>query len=123
MFSLGVSARIIGLDAPDFTRRVRDGACDLYIGQLPMLTTMPAMTMAAAFARGGDRWARTRLSSSQLDIAHASRVFTNRLPIIPLFHRALRIHHRHNVRGIHFDDTSRLFFDDLFFFGRAKRSE
>lgn len=123
LFRLGVKARIVGLDATAFNKRVLDGACDLYIGQLPMPVTLPSMTMAAAFARGGDRWSRTRLSSAQLDVAHASQTFARRLPIIPLFHRALRVHHRHNVRGIQFDDTSRLLFSNLFFFGRAKRSE
>lgn len=122
LFRLGIAARITALPARDFDTRVRRRACDLYIGQLAVPVATPAHAMAAAFAAGRDAYAERALATSALDIDRAARAFDQRLPIVPLFHRALRVHHRSNLRGLRFDDTLQLGFADLFFFGRAERS-
>lgn len=122
LFGLGVSARITSLSAREFGRRVRRGQCDLYIGQLPLPVPLTAHAMAAAFAAGDDAWATRQLGKAGLDMAEATRVFGQRLPMVPLFHRSLRVHHRDNVRGIRFDDAAQLPLGDLFFFGKAKAS-
>lgn len=121
LFGLGIKARISSLEPAVFAERVHSGACDLYIGQQTMLAAVPEASLSAAFALAGDDWAENHLAGSALDREQADRVFSRRLPILPLFHRALRVHHRSDVRGIQFDDSSRLGFADLFFFGRAER--
>ena len=123
LFQLGVRAHITSLEAAEFAERVQRGSCDLYIGQLAMPGALSQLTLAAAFAVGGDRWSLDTLRKGPLDRVRAGRIFTERLPVVPLFHRALRVHHRENVRGIHFDDTSRLYLDDVFFHGKVRRSK
>ncbi len=122
LFRLGISSRIVGVSAQVFATRVQKGDCDLYIGQLPAPLPVGDLTLAAAFAAGGDDWSKRKLAVDALDLDKAARAFTQRLPILPLFHRALRVHHRSNIFGIHFDETSRLALGDLYFFGRKLRS-
>jgi MarR-like DNA-binding transcriptional regulator SgrR of sgrS sRNA len=122
LFRLGISARITGVPAREFDSRVASGACDLYIGQLAVPVPTPAYALAAAFAAGRDPFAERALATSALDPGRAGKVFAERLPIVPLFHRALRVHHRSDLRGLRFDDTSQLWFADLFFFGKAEQS-
>ena len=120
LFRLGVSARIRALAAADWHTR-RDTA-DLYIGHLALPAPAPALALAAAFAAGGEPWARDPLARGGLDdaTAHeaARRAFDERLPIIPLFHRAVRVHHRSDLRGVVLDDAARPGFADVFFFGQ-----
>ncbi|WP_428267607.1 ABC transporter substrate-binding protein [Haliangium sp.] len=118
LFRLGVAARITAEPAPAFARRVGRGDGDLYIGQLVLPAPAPALAWAAAFAAGADDWAATRLARGPLDLAAAARAFAARLPIVPLAHRAVRVHHRSDLRGVALDDSARLPFADLFFFGR-----
>ncbi len=118
LYRLGLSARITALSAIDFAARAGRGKCDLYIGQLAAPAASAALATAAAFAIGGDRWAERALSKAPLDSSVAAREFAKRLPIIPLFHRSLRVHHRSDVRGVAFDSISRLAFADIFIFGR-----
>jgi len=120
LFGLGIKARIVSLEARAFAERTSSGDCDLYIGQLPMPVALPEWTMAAALALAGGDWIHEHLALSSLDMAQAERVFERDLPMVPLFHRALRVHHRSDVRGIQFDDTSQISFADLFFFGRPQ---
>jgi len=80
-----------------------------------------ALATAAAFAAGRDPWANRAMSHAKLVAATARSEFQRRLPIVPLFHRALRIHHRRNLRGLAFDPTARASFADLFVHGGASR--
>lgn len=122
LFRLGVTARIAALDAAALDARVRQGNCDLYIGQMALPAPSEALALAAAFAAGGDDWARARLAQAPLDLAAARRAFAQRLPIVPLFHRAVHVHHRDDVRGMALDHAARLSYADLFFFGRPAPS-
>ena len=54
---------------------------------------------------------------ARLDSAAAQAVFADRLPIVPLFHRAVRVHHRVDVRRLRFDAIGRLRYADMFLFG------
>jgi hypothetical protein len=44
-------------------------------------------------------------------------VFAERLPILPLFHRSVRVHHRVDVRRVGFAATGLLLYADMFLFG------
>ena len=57
------------------------------------------------------------------DAGKAATAFADRLPILPLLHRSVRIYHRDDVRGLGFDASSRLGFADLFFFGKPAKSK
>ncbi len=122
LFRLGIGARISAIPAKTFRERVGRGDCDLYIGQLVIPVPAKGIAMAAAFAAGNDKWATEELASGSLDADGASRAFARRLPIIPLFHRALRVHHRSDVRGLRLGDNATLSLDDLFLFGPAEKS-
>lgn len=122
LFRLDVPARVVELSAHAFNRRVRAGSCDLYIGQLsPQVATNQA-ELVAAFSAGGDSWARGKLAVAPLDLRQARAQFAARLPIIPLFHRTVRVHHRSDVHGIRFEGSGQLVWADVYRFGRAKRN-
>lgn len=122
LYNLGITAVVVEVSAPVFARRVAAGACDFYVGQLAPPLATPAGHLAAAFAAAGDPWVAKRLAAGPLDVAGAAATFARRLPIVPLFHRAVRVHHRSDVRGVSFDGSSRVRWDDLFLFGAARRN-
>jgi MarR-like DNA-binding transcriptional regulator SgrR of sgrS sRNA len=119
LFRLGVPAHISAVAAADW--HARRGAADLYIGLLALPAPGPDLALAAAFAAGGDAWARTALARGLLGAAErdaARRAFDERLPVIPLFHRAVRVHHRSDLRGVALDDAARPGLADVFFAGQ-----
>jgi peptide/nickel transport system substrate-binding protein len=121
---LGIAATITDLDADDFAARVAKRDADLWIGQCVAPGTTPALLWGAAFAAGGDAWASRQLAATgTIDDREARAEFGSRLPIVPLLHRAVRIHHRSDVRGVGFDASSRVTFADLFFHGKPVRSK
>ena len=122
LFRLGLRARITALPAREFRDRVDRGDCDLYIDQLVAPVPRHDIAVAAAFAAGKDDWAQATLAAGPLDAEAATRVFARRMPVIPLFHRAVRIHHRADIHGLSAADTSLFSLDDLFLFGKAERN-
>ena len=122
LYKIGVAVDISELDATTFAKRVADGDCDLYIGQLASTVPDPVLGIAAAFAVGNDSWARVELTKSALSASDARSKFGSRLPVVPIFHRAVRVHHRKDVRvrGEVFDAVTRLSYQNMFMFGRAK---
>ncbi len=120
---LGVDGSVTELDAADFARRVGAGDCDLWIGQLPASGSDPSLLWGAAFAAGGDGWAKTQLAGGSIDPGKARAEFLARWPILPLVHRALRVHHRSDVRGVTLDVAGRIGLADLFLWGSPARSK
>jgi len=118
---LGIAAAISAVDAPTLADRVARGDLDLYVGQLPVVTAAPAIAWAAAFEAGGDPWARRALARGSIDPAQAKAQFARALPIVPLYFRAVRVHHRSDLRGLAFDGIARLGLADLFQFGAPRR--
>jgi peptide/nickel transport system substrate-binding protein len=117
LYQLGLSARIVELDPAAMAARVARGDFDLYIGQLVAPGPSQAVQIAAAFAAGGDRWAAEQLAAAQIQVDPALAAFGQRLPILPLFHRSIRVHHRADVRRISFDATGVLRYGHVFLFG------
>ncbi len=115
LFRLGLSGRITALSAPIFAQRVATGACDLYIGQLVNRFTSPALATAAAFAAGRDSWPERILRRNRLSARRARKMFLQRVPLLPLFHRSFRIHYRKSIGGTGFSDTALPTLPDLFF--------
>jgi peptide/nickel transport system substrate-binding protein len=120
---LGLAATITELGAADLVAKIDQGDGDLWIGQLAPPGPTAALVWAAAFEAGGDSWARKQLAAGKLDAGKARTQFGERLPILPLLHRSVRIHHRDDVRGVGFDASSRLGFADLFLFGKPVKSK
>ncbi len=114
---LGIKSVITAVPAPTLRDRVRRGDCDLWIGQLGAPITSSTAWWGGAFAAGGDLWAEQRLASGSIDRGEATRVFDDRLPILPLVFRAVRMWHRTDVRGLSFDATGRPDLADLFYAG------
>lgn len=117
LFRLGLSCKITELDAPALDARLLRGDYDLAVGQLAPPGPSPALQIAAAFAAGGDGWAAAQMTSAPLAIDAALVAFAERLPVLPLFHRSIRVHHRVDVRRVAFDATGRLLYSDMFLFG------
>lgn len=113
---IGLEAHYERLAPREHARRVAAGQCDLYIGQLVAPTADPVHEYAAAFAAGGDRWPVTELQAGELVLSEAQTVFAERLPVVPLYHRAVRAHHKKTLRGLAFDFLGRLGYADAFSF-------
>lgn len=119
LYRLGVRAHITAVPAARFAARVDRGECDLYIGQLAPPVPSADVATVAAFAAGGDRWLDSLLASRPVSAAQAQTWFTERLPVLPLFHRSVRVHHRADVRGVGFDPLTRLSLPGIYLHGRA----
>jgi peptide/nickel transport system substrate-binding protein len=114
LFRLGLDGALVELGPGEHARRIASGTCDLYVGQLALPTNDPGAAWAAAFAAGADGWAAGALARAPLDPAAASAAFTERLPIVPLLHRAARVHHRADLRGVELDLLGRVELADAF---------
>lgn len=121
--ALGIAAVITRLPATALKDRVDAGKCDLWIGQLAEPVTAPVVWWAAAFAAGGDAALVPALRAGTLAPATAEQTFAQRLPIVPLMFRALRLWHRTDVRGLAFDASGRPSFADVFLFGAPTRGK
>ncbi len=113
LFRLGVRAHVTAVPATRFAARVDRGECDLYIGQMVPPVPVPELAVAAAGAAGGDQqWLgkvmRPALLRGPVTGAQAQAWFAERLPVLPLFHRSVRVHHRADIRGVDFDPVTRL---------------
>lgn len=116
---LGLQVTYTALDPAEFARRVAAGKCDLYIGQLVAPATEASWEYALAFAAGGDRWPIAALQTGKFTRATAAAAFAERLPIVPLFHRAVRAHYRKTLSGVAFDALGRLPYAGVFFFAQT----
>ncbi len=114
LFRLDLKARVTSVSATQLARRVARGGTDLYIGQLAAPGADPSLEIAAAFAAGGNRWAARSLAKRAPDEDALRAEFEDQLPVVPLFHRAIRAHHRKALGGVSFDVLGRLSLADLF---------
>lgn len=114
--ALGVRASYQAVAPAELVKRVAAGKTDLWIGQLVAPTTDPAHEIALAFAAGGDDWAARQLAAGPLDRAAAAQEFSRRWPVVPLYHRAVRAHHRRSLAGVAFDAQGRVGWPDAFVF-------
>jgi MarR-like DNA-binding transcriptional regulator SgrR of sgrS sRNA len=121
LHKLDLKATITEVDANDLDGKI--AGADLWIGQLAVPGVAPQLLWGAAFEAGGDRWARARLEAGELDAAKARKRFEKQLPIVPLYHRALQVHHRTDVRGLVFDKSGRICWAELFLHGKPARSK
>jgi len=114
---LGIKSVITAVPATVLRDRVKRGDCDLWIGQLAAPVISATAWWGSAFAAGGDLWAEQRLANGAIDAAEAAKAFGERMPILPLVFRAVRMWHRTDVRGLGFDATGRPDLADLFYSG------
>ncbi|MEJ7597192.1 MAG: ABC transporter substrate-binding protein [Kofleriaceae bacterium] len=110
---LGISAVISAVSASTHRDRIARGTTDLWIGQLASPISSAQIWWSAAFAAGNDDWAATHA----FDPAALRRAFAERLPIVPLVFRGIRLSHRTDVRGLVFDASARPCFAEVFLFG------
>ncbi|HSD89367.1 MAG TPA: ABC transporter substrate-binding protein [Kofleriaceae bacterium] len=111
---LGIQAVITAVNATVMRDRVNRGQCDLWIGQLAEPVGIASVWVDAAFAAGNDDWPQLQ---PQVDPAAATKELSQRLPIVPLMFRSVRMWHPTNVRGIAFDAEGRPCYADVFVFG------
>jgi ABC-type transport system substrate-binding protein len=120
---LGIHATITAVTADDLRTRRQNGQLDLWIGQLAEPVTSEATWWGAAFAAGDDDWAQPQLAAGTLQSGAAAKAFGQRVPILPLMFRAVRVWHRTDVHGVSFDAAGRPCYADLFFFGAPQRAK
>jgi MarR-like DNA-binding transcriptional regulator SgrR of sgrS sRNA len=120
LFAIGIKTRLVSLHANAFARRVKTGQCDLYIGQLATRSDFAADTLRTAFVVGGFEKLLGKFGKESR--GGMERQFNEHLPLIPLFHRGLRVHHRSDLQEVAFDDNSRLLFEDLFLYGLPEKN-
>ena len=120
LFAIGIRTRLVSLQANAFARRVHSGQCDLYIGQLATHRGFAADTLREAFVVGG--FGKLLAPLSDESKTGMERQFAAHLPLIPLFHRGLRVHYRSDLHAIEFDGDSRLRYEDLFIFGVPEKN-
>ncbi len=116
---LQIMATVKGVTATVLRERVARGTCDLWIGQLGAPVTLATPWWTAAFAVGGDDWAVGQLAAGTFTTAAAQKTFNDRLPIVPLLFRAVRMWHRTDLHGLRFDASGRPCYAELFLFGHA----
>jgi hypothetical protein len=109
-----VTARVEALRTDEYQSRVASGSCDLWLGQLLAPTPDPLHEILLAFAAGGDSWAVAERRAGRLDRARALVGFGQRWPIVPLYHRAVRMHHRDTWHGLGFDALGRASYADAY---------
>jgi MarR-like DNA-binding transcriptional regulator SgrR of sgrS sRNA len=107
----GVVASYVALAPAEYARRVADGACDLYIGQLVAAPGGSAPFFAAFAAAHDDTLARKLAAAEIVDPAAS---FAARRPIVPLFLRALRTSHRKTLGGVAFDAAGLIDWADVY---------
>lgn len=119
---LSIASVITAVPAATLRDRVKKGDCDLWIGQLAAPVNAANAWWGAAFAAGADTWAEQRLSAGTVDNAAAQKAFAERLPIVPLMFRAVRLWHRTDVRGLGFDASGRPSYAEMFLHGDPGRA-
>ncbi len=122
LYRLGLGAHVEDAPARGHARRTRRGDCVLYVGQLAPLASSWDVQLAAGLAAGGERAEAADLIRGERDMARALTRFEATLPIIPLFHRGSRMHHRTDVYGLSFDRLGLPAYADAFFFGDPERA-
>ncbi|MEO6775051.1 MAG: ABC transporter substrate-binding protein [Kofleriaceae bacterium] len=114
---LGIAWSVTQVTAQVLRERVAAGKADLWIGQLVEPVAATAVWWGAAFAAGGDDWPVAALQTETLDVTAAARVFAQRVPIVPLMFRSVRMWFRTDLHGVAFDALGRPCFADAFLFG------
>jgi len=114
---LGIAWSVTPVSAQVLRERVATNKADLWIGQLVEPVSEPSVWWGAAFAAGGDDWPVPALQTSSLDLAAAAKAFAQRVPIVPLLFRSIRLWYRTDLHGVAFDALGRPCFADAFLFG------
>jgi ABC-type transport system substrate-binding protein len=120
---LGIAATITAVPGQTMRDRIAKGDADLWIGQLAEPVTVSAAWWGASFAAGADDWPVAQLATGAVDAGAAGKAFTDRMPIVPLMFRAVRLWHRTDVRGVTFDASGRPCLADLFLFGTPAKGK
>jgi ABC-type transport system substrate-binding protein len=113
---LGVGFSVVAVPARRLRECATTGECDLWIGQIAAPSGVEPAWWGAAFAAGGDDWARRQLVTGAIDPAQAAQEFTRQLPILPLMFRSLLLWHVREVHGLAFDASGRPGLADLYRF-------
>jgi len=114
---LGIAWSVAQVSAPALRERVATGKVDLWIGQLAEPVAATNVWWGAAFAAGGDDWPVAALQTNTLDAGAAAQAFAERVPIVPLMFRSVRMWYRTDLHGVAFDALGRPCFADAFLFG------
>jgi peptide/nickel transport system substrate-binding protein len=114
----GLTVTYRALPPKEFNRRVKAGQCDLYLDQLAAPSPDALAEYAVAFAAAGDRWPMRRIEDGRFTLDTAQSAFADRLPVVPLYHRAVRAHHKRVLRHLAFDPLGRLSFADAWLLPR-----
>ena len=119
LFRIGQKATIIELSSAEFFSNTKTGSADLFIGEVAFPSHLPLMQLLASIPNLNDR---RRVLTSKEDYQSGIRWFSKELPVVPLYHRTIRVHHQRNVRGLSFTKSGAMPLDDLFVFGGVRKN-
>jgi ABC-type transport system substrate-binding protein len=117
---LGVASVTEKVSAATLRGRIATGNLDLYIGQVAAPYTQSEMWWAIAFGAGGDPWAATAMAAGPLATPAARTAFAQRLPIVPLMLRTLKLWYRTDMRGLDFDHAGLPCLAQMFTYGKPR---
>jgi hypothetical protein len=115
LYRLGISSRVKVVGGS----QLRGG--DLYVDHLVTPVARPGWQAAAAVAVHDGPWLRRELQSRAPGAAAMSARLAKSRRLIPLFHRALRMHARTNLHGFATTAAGLISFEGVFEHGKPRR--
>lgn len=122
LFKLKVSARVVSLASEEFARRVGKGDCELFVDHLVSPVAEHRFEAAAAIAAAEPGWVRSTIRQKSPTAATMKVRLRDQQRIVPLFHRAVRIHYRSNLYGLEASSSGLIDYHGVFVHGKPKKS-
>ena len=111
---VGVACAIEALPAKDYSSRLASGRFDLVLGHQALQVPLASVALAGVLALAGDAaGARACMATRRCGTRSAAR-FMKRLPLIPLLHATVRVHHNTRLGGVGFDGTGRVLYEGIY---------
>lgn len=116
---IGISITVDPLPARQYGERLRSGRFELAICRPAVQLPLGSVGLATALAAAGERRAALRCLRSGRCGARRARRFMKQLPMIPLVHAGIRLHHDARVGAVQLSAVGRLPFADLYWLRRG----
>ena len=110
---IGVACTVESLPAVDYRSRLVSGRYDLVLGHQALQVPLGSVALAGVLALAGDPGGARACMSGYCGSRAAAR-FMKRLPLIPLLHATVTVHHNTRLGGVRTGSTGRVLYEGLF---------
>ena len=110
---IGITCTIEALPAMDYRSRLASGRFDLVLGHQALQVPLGGVALAGAHALARDPGSARQCMVRGCGARAVAR-FMKRLPLIPLLHATVRVHHNTRLGGVHTDTTGRILYESLY---------